>query len=98
MQVMGGGGGGGGDFTPRCTGHGERCRQLTVRKAGKNHGRSFFACRRAEGAKSNAEANCGFFQWADERRAQVVLGRAGGGQAQAAPPGVKRARDDDLLN
>ena len=90
MQVMGGGGGGGGEFTPRCAGHGERCRRLTVKKPGKNHGRSFFACPRAEGEKSNAEANCGFFMWADERR-NAVLGRAPA-TAEPAAPGAKRAR------
>ena len=66
--------GGGGEFTPKCTGHGERCQQRTVKKAGKNQGRSFFTCPRAEGPKSEPESNCGFFQWADAVVLETALG------------------------
>jgi hypothetical protein len=54
--------------TPRCTGHGEVCRLLTVKKPGVNNGREFWTCPRAEGPKARRECNCGFFLWNDEWR------------------------------
>jgi len=59
------------DVTPRCSAHRERCRVQTVKKAGANQGRKFYSCPRAEGPRSNPEANCGFFQWASERSAEL---------------------------
>lgn len=49
---------------PLCKGHQEPCVPRVVKKAGPNLGRRFYACARAEGPSSNAEANCGYFKWA----------------------------------
>lgn len=52
---------------PKCRGHGETCKIRTVKKAGENFGRVFFACPRPAGQRS-AGGDCGFFQWAYDRR------------------------------
>lgn len=44
---------------PCCSGHGEPCRKVLVRKEGPNHGRAFFACSRPR------ETQCDFFAWCD---------------------------------
>ncbi|CAE7774621.1 NEIL3 [Symbiodinium sp. CCMP2592] len=56
---------------PLCPGHGERCREVEVRKEGPNKGRHFFACPRPR------EQQCDFFAWADAGPA---------GQAEVAVP------------
>ena len=53
------------DKIPQCK-HGEPTKRQTVRKAGPNQGRHFYSCQRPEGPRSNREANCGFFQWAND--------------------------------
>ena len=52
---------------PKCRGHGETCKIRTVKKAGENFGRVFFACPRPAGSRA-AGGDCGFFQWAYDRR------------------------------
>jgi len=52
---------------PKCKGHGETCKVRTVKKPGPNCGRVFFACPRPAGERS-AGGDCGFFQWAYDRK------------------------------
>ena len=52
---------------PKCRGHGETCKIRTVKKAGENFGRVFFACPPA-GGLARSRGDCGFFQWAYDRR------------------------------
>jgi len=65
---------------PLCK-HGEACKKQTVRKAGANQGRTFYSCMRAEGPRSNPEANCGFFAWTQDWEAQLKRKREGEQQA-----------------
>lgn len=58
------------DNSETCCGCGEPAKILTVQKEGPNQGRQFYACAKPR------EAQCGFFQWADESSAN------GGGFAQ----------------
>lgn len=59
---------------PLCK-HGEPCKKQTTRKAGPNQGRSFFSCVRAEGPRSNPEANCGYFTWSSDWEQQLRMKR-----------------------
>ncbi|XP_002739716.1 DNA-(apurinic or apyrimidinic site) endonuclease 2-like [Saccoglossus kowalevskii] len=52
---------------PLCRGHKEPCVLRTVRKTGLNQGRQFYVCTKPEGPKSNPNARCDFFQWADKK-------------------------------
>ena len=52
---------------PRCRGHGETSKVRKVTKAGPNFGRVFFACPRPAGDRANG-GDCGFFQWAYDRK------------------------------
>ena len=52
---------------PRCRGHGETAKVRKVAKAGPNFGRVFFACPRPAGDRANG-GDCGFFQWAYDRK------------------------------
>lgn len=52
---------------PRCRGHGEPAKVRKVTKAGPNFGRVFFACPRPAGDRANG-GDCGFFQWAYDRK------------------------------
>lgn len=52
---------------PRCKGHGEPCKLMTVKKAGPNKDRQFWKCPRPGGSKGDPQANCNFFQWASKQ-------------------------------
>ena len=56
-----------------CPGHGLPCIRLTVSRESTNKGRSFFKC-------SQRDAQCDFFQWADEGRKEGCVGRTRGGE------------------
>ncbi|TGZ80473.1 exodeoxyribonuclease III [Ascodesmis nigricans] len=65
-------------FTPRpppkCSGHGENCKQMITKKPGPNNGRAFWMCARPIGPGGEAEMNsgrvsewrCNYFMWASE--------------------------------
>ncbi|KOO25677.1 DNA-(apurinic or apyrimidinic site) lyase 2-like protein, partial [Chrysochromulina tobinii] len=55
---------------PLCK-HGEPCKKQTVRKVGANQGRSFYSCVRAEGPRTNPDANCGYFAWSSDWEQQL---------------------------
>jgi len=55
---------------PRCRGHGEVAKVRKVMKSGPNFGRVFFACPRPSGDSANG-GDCGFFQWAYDRKEQT---------------------------
>lgn len=59
---------------PLCK-HGEPCKKQTVRKLGANQGRSFYSCVRAEGPRTNPDANCGYFAWSSDWEQQLRLKR-----------------------
>jgi AP endonuclease-2 len=69
---------------PACR-HGDPCALKRVAKSGPTRGRFFYACARAAG--SGPAAQCGFFQWVEERG-----GGAPGAAAAAADGGGKRPR------
>ena len=48
---------------PKCSGHKEPCVLRKVKKAGKNQGKSFFACARGVGRAGDLQAQCGHFEW-----------------------------------
>ena len=48
---------------PKCSGHREPCVLRKVKKAGKNQGKSFFACARGVGRAGDPLAQCGHFEW-----------------------------------
>ena len=48
---------------PLCQGHKEPCVSRTVKKAGKNQGKSFYACARGKGRTNDPMAQCDFFAW-----------------------------------
>ncbi|XP_069741059.1 DNA-(apurinic or apyrimidinic site) endonuclease 2 isoform X1 [Narcine bancroftii] len=50
---------------PHCSRHQEPCILRTVKKAGPNQGRDFYACQRPKGAPHNPASRCDFFRWAD---------------------------------
>ncbi|XP_056396225.1 DNA-(apurinic or apyrimidinic site) endonuclease 2 isoform X2 [Hyla sarda] len=52
---------------PNCKGHGEPCVLRTVKKAGPNCGRQFYACARPMGHTSNPQARCNFFLWVNKK-------------------------------
>jgi len=48
---------------PKCSGHREPCVLRKVKKAGKNQGKSFFACARGVGQSGDPQAQCNHFEW-----------------------------------
>ena len=48
---------------PNCSGHKEPCVLRTVKKVGKNQGKTFFACARGVGRPDDPQAQCGYFEW-----------------------------------
>ena len=48
---------------PPCSGHNEPAVLRTVKKNGPNKNRKFYVCARPDGAKSDPQSRCNFFQW-----------------------------------
>lgn len=53
---------------PLCKGHKEPCVIRTVKKESLNKGRQFYVCNRPDGHKTNPEARCDHFEWADKKK------------------------------
>ena len=53
---------------PLCPGHNEPAVLRTVKKAGPNKNKKFYVCGRPDGAKSDPQSRCDFFQWANGKK------------------------------
>ncbi|PWN47593.1 DNase I-like protein [Violaceomyces palustris] len=87
---------------PKCRGHGEDCKSLTVNKTGLNQGRKFWICSRPvgpgyekKGRKSgpaDSRYRCDFFVWDSDVRSSSNAGLGGGVKLEVG--GSKRSHNE----